>query len=166
MAIHSIKTKSKIPLLFLFGAIALILFGIVIQLYVANTALDLHLHDTYLIIPHFHMILFISFFFGTYASIYYVFPKVFRRYMNEALGLIHFIITFLGTIIIFIPVRCERFAVMPRRYYDYSALESFKAFSQLNYFISIVVLIVFLGQILFVWNFIASIFIGKRSALS
>ena len=51
---------------------------------------------------------------------------------------------------------------MPRRYYDFGAWESFKQFVSLNEFISIVVIIVFFGQLLFVVNFFASIWKGRR----
>jgi cytochrome c oxidase subunit 1 len=51
---------------------------------------------------------------------------------------------------------------MPRRYYDYSNWESFKQFAELNKFISVVVIIVFFTQLLFVFNFFMSIFKGRK----
>jgi cytochrome c oxidase subunit 1 len=82
--------------------------------------------------------------------------------MNNTLGYIHFFVTLAGAYLIFWPMHYEGFAGMPRRYYDYSAWESFKQFDSLNAFISVVVIIVFFTQLLFVFNFFISIFKGRR----
>jgi cytochrome c oxidase subunit 1 len=156
------KASSKIPLLFIFGIIALILFRGIIQLYIANNALDLHFHDTYVVISSFHLTIFICLLFGLFAGVYYSFPKIFRRYMNEALGYIHSLVTIIGTLIMFWPIRYNSLAGVPRHYYDYSAWVSFRQFSAMNYRVSAIAIMVFAAQLLFVFNFITSIFIGKR----
>jgi len=162
MALNILKAKSKVPVLFIAGGISLICFGFFIQIYIANTALDLHFHDTYWVIPHFHLLIFISLFFLLFAAIYYLFPKVFGRYMNRTLGYIHFFMTLAGVFAIFWPMHNQGIAGVPHRYYDYSAWESFKQFSQLNQFICVTVIMVFSGQLLFALNFIISIFTGRR----
>jgi cytochrome c oxidase subunit 1 len=82
--------------------------------------------------------------------------------MNNTLGYIHFFITFIGAYLIFWPMHYEGIAGMPRRYYDYSAWQAFKQFNDLNAFISIVVIIVFFAQFVFVFNFFISIFKGCK----
>src|SRR5690606_15499000 len=126
------------------------------------SALDLHLHDTYFVIANFHLVMGVSAFFGMFAGIYHLFPKMFVRYMNNTLGYLHFFATLVGAYLIFWPMHYEGFAGMPRRYYDYSACESFKQFGSLNAFISVVVIIVFFVQLLFVFNFFMSIFKGRK----
>lgn len=154
--------KFTIPLLFALGFISTFISGGLTGIFLANPFLDIHLHDTYFIIAHFHLVMGVSAFFGMFAGIYHWFPKMFGRFMNKTLGYIHFFITFIGAYLIFWPMHYEGVAGMPRRYYDYSAWESYKQFQGLNAFISIVVIIVFLCQILFVINFFVSIFRGRK----
>ena len=104
----------------------------------------------------------VSAFFGMFAGLYHWFPKMFGRFMNNTLGYIHFFVTFIGAYLIFWPMHYEGAAGMPRRYYDYTAWESFKQFDDLNAFISVVVIITFFAQLLFVVNFFVSMFRGRR----
>ena len=82
--------------------------------------------------------------------------------MNNTLAYIHFWITMVGAYLIFWPMHYEGLAGMPRRYYDFSNWESFKMFQGLNEFISIVAMIVFATQFLFIFNFFYSIFKGRK----
>ena len=61
----------------------------------AATPVDMHIHDTYFIVAHIHYVLFGGSTFGIFAAIYYWFPKMFGRMMNERLGKVHFVLTFL-----------------------------------------------------------------------
>jgi len=158
--------KFTVPMLFALGFISTFISGGLTGIFLANPFLDIHLHDTYFIIAHFHLVMGVSAFFGMFAGIYHWFPKMFGRFMNSTLGYIHFFITLIGSYLIFWPMHYEGMAGMPRRYYDYSAWESFKQFQGLNEFISIVVIIVFLTQLLFVANFFISIFRGRKVTTS
>lgn len=82
--------------------------------------------------------------------------------MNSTIGYIHFWVTLVGAYLIFWPMHYEGMAGMPRRYYDVSGWASFKQFGGLNEFISIVVILVFAVQLLFVFNFFYSIFKGRK----
>src|SRR5690606_14926309 len=108
----------------------------------------------------------VSAFFGMFAGIYHWFPKMFGRFMNNTLGYIHFFVTIIGAYLIFWPMHYEGLAGMPRRYFDYSSWQSFSQFGDLNAFISVVVVIVFFTQILFVFNFFISIYKGKKVTTS
>jgi cytochrome c oxidase subunit 1 len=154
--------KFTVGMLFALGFVSLFISGGLTGIFLGNSALDIHLHDTYFVIAHFHLVMGVSAFFGMFAGIYHWFPKMFGRFMNNTLGYIHFFITLAGAYLIFWPMHYEGFAGMPRRYYDYSAWESFKQFGTLNQFISVVVIIVFFTQLLFVFNFFMSIFKGRR----
>jgi len=154
--------RFNVPMMFALGFVSLFISGGLTGIFLGNSALDLHLHDTYFVIAHFHLVMGVSAFFGMFAGIYHWFPKMFGRFMNNTLGYIHFFVTLAGAYLIFWPMHYEGFAGMPRRYYDYSAWESFKQFASLNEFISTVVIIVFFTQLLFVFNFFMSIFKGRK----
>ncbi|MHB1920753.1 MAG: cytochrome c oxidase subunit I [Chitinophagaceae bacterium] len=152
------------PSLFALGFVSLFISGGLTGIWLGNSALDLDLHDTYFVIAHFHLVMGVSAFFGMFAGIYHWFPKMFGRFMNQTLGFIHFWITFAGAYLIFWPMHYEGLAGMPRRYYEYPAqsLSMFHQFQGLNAFISVVVIIVFMTQLLFVANFFYSIFKGRK----
>jgi len=150
-------------MLFAIGFVSTFISGGLTGIFIGNSFLDIQLHDTYFIIAHFHIVMAVSAFFGLFAGIYHWFPKMYGRYMNDTLGYLHFVITFTGAYLIFWPMHYEGIAGMPRRYYDFSQWSTFNQFQGLNAFISIVTAIVFLGQLLFVMNFVASIFFGHKT---
>ncbi len=154
--------RFTVPMLFAIGFVSLFISGGLTGLFLGNSALDIHLHDTYFVIAHFHIVMGISAFFGMFAGVYHWFPKMYGRFMNNTMGYIHFFITFVGAYVIFWPMHYEGVAGMPRRYYDYSNWESFKQFGELNQMISIAAIIVFFAQIFFVFNYFVSIWKGKK----
>jgi cytochrome c oxidase subunit 1 len=149
-------------MLFAIGFVSLFISGGLTGIWLGNSALDIHLHDTYFVIAHFHLVMGVAGVFGMFAGIYHWYPKMYGRYMNNNLGYIHFWLTIIGAYLIFWPMHYEGFAGMPRRYYDYSNWESFKQFADLNTFISIVAIVTFAVQILFLLNFFYSIFKGRK----
>jgi cytochrome c oxidase subunit 1 len=149
-------------MLFSIGFVSTFISGGLTGIWLGNSSIDIHLHDTYFVIAHFHIVMGVSAFFGLFAGVYHWFPKMFGRFLNNTLSYIHFWITLLGAYLIFWPMHYEGMAGMPRRYYDYSNWESFKQFGDLNHFISIVVIIVFAAQLMFVFNFFYSIFKGRK----
>lgn len=149
-------------MLFAIGFVSLFISGGLTGIFLGNSALDIHLHDTYFVVAHFHIVMGVASFFGMFAGVYHWFPKMFGRYLNNTLGYIHFWVTIIGAYLIFWPMHYEGLAGMPRRYYDFSNWESFKMFGGLNEFISFVALIVFAVQLLFIFNFIYSIFKGRK----
>lgn len=149
-------------MLFAIGFVSLFISGGLTGIWLGNSALDIHLHDTYFVIAHFHIVMGVASMFGMFAGIYHWFPKMYGRYLNNTMGYIHFWVTLAGAYLIFWPMHYEGLAGMPRRYYDYSIWESFKQFVELNRFISTVAMIVFAIQLLFLFNFFYSIFKGRK----
>jgi cytochrome c oxidase subunit 1 len=149
-------------MLFSIGFVSMFISGGLTGIFLGNSALDIHLHDTYFIVAHFHIVMGIAGMFGMFAGIYHWFPKMYGRYLNNTLAYIHFWVTIVGAYCIFWPMHYEGLAGMPRRYYDFSNWVSFNMFAGLNQFISFVSIIVFSAQILFVFNFIYSIFKGRK----
>ncbi|MEO6456238.1 MAG: cbb3-type cytochrome c oxidase subunit I [Ginsengibacter sp.] len=149
-------------MLYAIGFVSLFISGGLTGIFLGNSALDIHLHDTYFIVAHFHIVMGVAGMFGMFAGIYHWFPKMYGRFLNNTLGYIHFWVTFIGSYLIFWPMHYEGLAGMPRHYYDFSSWESFKMFDGLNQFISFVSIIVFAAQLLFVFNFFYSIFKGRK----
>jgi cytochrome c oxidase subunit I len=149
-------------MLFAIGFVSLFISGGLTGIFLGNSALDLHLHDTYFVIAHFHIVMGVASMFGMFAGIYHWFPKMYGRYLNNTMAYIHFWVTMVGAYLIFWPMHYEGLAGMPRRYYDFSSWQSFKQFGGLNEFITIVAGLVFLVQILFIFNFVYSIFKGRK----
>ncbi|HEX5153910.1 MAG TPA: cbb3-type cytochrome c oxidase subunit I [Parafilimonas sp.] len=149
-------------MLFAIGFVSMFISGGLTGIWLGNSALDIHLHDTYFIIAHFHLVMGVASMFGMFAGVYHWYPKMFGRYLNNTLGYIHFWITLAGAYLIFWPMHYEGLAGMPRRYYDYSTWVSFNQFNGLNRMITIVALIVFAVNLLFLFNFFYSIFKGRK----
>ncbi len=149
-------------MLFSIGFVSLFISGGLTGIFLGNSTLDIHLHDTYFVVAHFHIVMGVASFFGMFAGVYHWFPKMYGRYLNNTMAYIHFWVTIVGAYLIFWPMHYEGLAGMPRRYLDFSNWSSFNQFEGLNRFISIVSFIVFAVQLLFVFNFFYSIFKGRR----
>ncbi|MEI9943908.1 MAG: cbb3-type cytochrome c oxidase subunit I [Chitinophagaceae bacterium] len=112
---------------------------------------------------HFHIVMGVASMFGMFAGIYHWFPKMFGRYINTTLGYIHFWVTMIGAYLIFWPMHYEGLAGMPRRYLDKSIWLSFNQFGDLDKMITIVSIIVFAVQLMFVFQFLLFYFQRKKS---
>jgi cytochrome c oxidase subunit 1 len=149
-------------MLFAIGFVSLFISGGLTGIFLGNSTLDIHLHDTMFVVAHFHIVMGVASFFGMFAGIYHWFPKMYGRYLNNLMAYIHFWVTMIGAYLIFWPMHYEGFAGMPRRYYSVSQWETFRHFDGLNQFISFVATVVFMAQILFIFNFFYSIFKGRK----
>ncbi len=149
-------------MLYAIGFVSMFISGGLTGIFLGNSSLDIHLHDTYFVIAHFHIVMGVSAMFGMFAGVYHWYPKMFGRYMNNTLAYIHFWITIMGAYLIFWPMHYEGLAGMPRRYYDYTPWVSFDHFEGLNRAISTVAIIVFAVQLLFLFNFFYSIWKGRK----
>jgi len=149
-------------MMFCLGFVSLFISGGLTGIFLGNSTLDIHLHDTYFVIAHFHIVMGVAGFFGMFAGIYHWFPKMFGRFLNNTMSYIHFWVTMIGSYLIFWPMHYEGLAGMPRRYLDYSNWLSFNQFHDLNKFISTVAMVVFAVQLMFIFNFFYSIFKGRK----
>jgi len=149
-------------MLFAIGFVSMFISGGLTGIWLGNSTIDIHVHDTYFVIAHFHIVMGVSAFFGMFAGVYHWFPKMFGRYLNNTLGYIHFWVTMVGAYLIFWPMHYMGLAGVPRRYLDFTPWTSFNKFGDLNKMISIVTIIVFAVSLLFVFNFFYSIFKGRK----
>jgi cytochrome c oxidase subunit 1 len=149
-------------MLFAIGFVSVFISGGLTGIYLGDSTIDIQLHDTYFVVAHFHLVMGVASVFGMFAGIYHWFPKMFGRMMSPWLGYLHFWITLPAAYLIFWPMYYEGLAGMPRRYFDFAGWTSFNQFEGLNAFISVVAIIAFSTQLVFLMNFFYSIFWGEK----
>jgi len=109
------KIRLNSAMLFAVGLLAMFVMGGLSGVTLGTVPFDLHVHDTYYVVAHFHYVLFGGSVYGIFAAIYHWFPKITGRMMNETLGRIHFVLTFIGTNLTFLPMHELGLQGMPRR---------------------------------------------------
>ena len=155
-------------MLFAVGLVSTFITGGVTGIILADSALDIAIHDTYFVVAHFHIVMGMSAVFGMFAGVYHWFPKMYGKMLNTRLGYAHFWITIVGAYGVFFPMHFVGLAGAPRRYYDYSVYGEFDNNSlnmmmDLNVIITVFAIIAALGQILFLFNFFYSIYRGPKA---
>jgi cytochrome c oxidase subunit 1 len=155
-------------MLFAIALVSTFITGGVTGIILADSALDIAIHDTYFVVAHFHIVMGMSAVFGMFAGVYHWFPKMYGRMMNNRMGYVHFWITIVGAYGVFFPMHFVGLAGAPRRYYDYSVYgefdtESFNMIMDLNVIITVFAIIAALGQLIFLFNFFYSIYRGPAA---
>jgi cytochrome c oxidase subunit 1 len=155
-------------MLFAIGLVSTFITGGVTGIILADSALDIMLHDTYFVVAHFHIVMGMSAVFGMFAGVYHWFPKMFGRMLNTRLGYAHFWVTLIGAYGVFFPMHFVGLAGAPRRYYDYSSYSefdnnSFELMVDLNQIITAFAILAAIGQVIFLFNFFYSIFRGPKA---
>jgi cytochrome c oxidase subunit 1 len=151
------------PMLFALAFVSLFIIGGLSGIFMAATPVDIYIHDTYFIVAHIHYVLFASSLFGIFAGIYYWFPKMFGRKMNEGLGKVHFVLTFIFANCTFFPMHMVGVAGLRRRIPDITAGALEGRLLPLNEFMSISALILGAVQLFFLANFLWSLFGGEKA---
>ncbi|TWP52641.1 cytochrome c oxidase subunit I [Lentzea tibetensis] len=146
------------PMLFSVGFIVTFLFGGLSGILLAAPAIDFHVSDTYFVVAHFHYVLYGTIVFATFAGIYFWFPKITGRMLDEPLGKLHFWTTFLGFHGTFLVQHWLGNEGMPRRYADYLASDGFTA---LNTVSTIGAYVLGASTLPFIWNIFKSYRYGE-----
>jgi cytochrome c oxidase subunit 1 len=107
------------PMLFALGFLFLFTIGGVTGIVLATVGVDVHFHDTYFVVAHFHYVMVGGTLMAIMGGIYYWFPKMFGRMVNEFWARISFVLIFVGFNVTFFPQFILGAMGMPRRYYDY-----------------------------------------------
>lgn len=155
--------KLNPAMLFAIGVVSLFITGGLTGLILADSALDINLHNTYFVVAHFHIVMGVASMFGTFAGVYHWFPKLFGRMMNNKLGYVHFWLTLISAYGVFMPMHYIGLAGVPRRYYNYTAFEQFNIYADVNTFISICAFIGGFAQVVFFFNFFYSALKGPKA---
>jgi cytochrome c oxidase subunit 1 len=146
------------PMLFSIGFIVTFLFGGLSGILLAAPAIDFHVSDTYFVVAHFHYVLYGTIVFATFAGIYFWFPKITGRFLDEPLGKLHFWTTFIGFHATFLVQHWLGNEGMPRRYADYLASDGF---TTLNMISTIGAYILGASTLPFIWNIFRSYRFGE-----
>ena len=149
------------PMLHALAFVSMFVIGGLTGIFAASTPVDLYLHDTYFIVGHLHYVLFGGSLFGIFAGITFWFPKMFGRMLNETLGKIHFLLTFIFFNTVMFPMFILGIAGMPRRIYDYTQYAHLAHVGGLNRMMSVAAFCLGLAQLLFIVNFFWSLCRGK-----
>ena len=113
------------PMLWSVGFLVTFLLGGLTGVILASPPLDWHLNDSYFVVAHFHYVLFGTIVFAAFAGVYFWFPKMTGRMMDERLGKLHFWLTLVGFHVTFFVQHFLGEAGMPRRYVDYLETDRF-----------------------------------------
>jgi cytochrome c oxidase subunit 1 len=148
------------PMLFALSFVSMFIIGGLSGIFMAATPVDIFIHDTYFIVGHIHYVLFGGSAFGIFGGIYFWFPKMFGRMMNETLGKLHFFLSFIFFNGTFFTMHILGAGGFPRRLADPYHYDTFAHMQGLNQFMTICALGMGAAQLIFAANFLYSIFAG------
>ena len=155
--------KLPTPMLNALAFVTMFVIGGLSGIFMASLAVDIFIHDTYYIVAHIHYVVFGGSVFGLFAGIYYWFPKMFGRMMNEKLGKIHFWLTFIAMNVTFFPMHILGVGGHMRRIYNPMQYDFLHDLQWINVMITWGAIVLGITQFIFAWNFIHSIFRGKKA---
>ena len=151
------------PMLFAIGFVSTFITGGLTGIILGDSALDINVHDTYFVVAHFHLVMGISALYGMLAGMYHWFPIMFGKMMNKNLGYVHFWITAISAYGVFFPMHFIGMAGLPRRYYTNSNFPLFDDLADTNQIITMFAIMGAAGQLVFLYNFIYSMYYGKKA---
>ncbi|HXV01147.1 MAG TPA: cytochrome c oxidase subunit I [Caulobacteraceae bacterium] len=148
------KLRLRTPLLFVFGFIINFVIGGLTGVMVASVPIDTQVHDTYFIVAHLHYVLIGGAVFPLLGAIYYWFPKVYGRLLNERLGQLNFWLAMVGFNLTFFPMHLLGLMGMPRRIYTY---QPEMGWGPMNLLATVGALIFFASFLLLLFNIVSSL---------
>jgi cytochrome c oxidase subunit 1 len=152
-------------MLFAVGFVAMFVIGGLSGIFMAATPVDMNIHDTYFIVGHLHYVLFGGSTFAIFAGLYYWFPKMFGRMMDERLGKLHFLLSFVFFNGTFFFMHIIGMRGHPRRVanpYLYKFLDN-PGIHFMNEFMTVSALLLGAAQLLLIYNVAASLLAGRRA---
>ncbi|MDH3591955.1 MAG: cbb3-type cytochrome c oxidase subunit I [Planctomycetota bacterium] len=143
--------------------VSMFIIGGLSGIYMAATPVDSQIHDTYFIVAHLHYVLFTGSLFGVFAGVYYWFPKMFGRKMDEKLGKVHFWLTFILANGTFFMMHIVGLGGMQRRIANPLAYEGLLRWEGINQFMTVCAFALFISQVVFLFNFFKSLGSGEKA---
>jgi cytochrome c oxidase subunit 1 len=151
------------PMLFALGTVFVFGLGGLTGIFLGTISTDLYLHDTMFVVGHFHLTMAAASFLASFAGIYYWFPKMFGRKMNEGLAKAHFWTSVVFITLVFTGQLVAGYSGMPRRYYDPYIHPFLEHLLPLNQWTSYFAFALAGGQLFFVVNFFRSLRAGEKA---
>lgn len=151
------------PMLFALGFVSVFVSGGLGGFFLGSAWTDIQLHDTYFVVGHFHFTMAMSPLFAAFAGVYYWFPRFFGRMMNEKLGKIHFWFTIAGSYLVFLTMHILGVGGMIRHTYDPTQYDVMRYLQPLNVFVTYCAFALAASQLIFVFNFVWSLFKGPQA---
>ena len=145
-------------ILFSCGFIVNFVLGGITGVALAQVPFDIHVHDTYFVVAHFHYIVYGGSVFVIFSSIYHWYPKFTGKMLDEKLGMIHFVLTFIGFNLCFAPQHWLGLNGMPRRVAEYDP-----QFTLVNQISSVGALLMAISTLPFLWNILYSFIKGEKA---
>ena len=153
--------KYTTAMLFAVAFVLQFLVGGVDGVFMASLAVDYEIHATYWVVSHIHYVLFGGSVFGFFAGMYYWFPKMTGRYLDEALGKLHFWVLLIGFNMTFMPMHFLGLLGMPRRIATYHSNRI--GWADWNWVVTIGAFTIAAGILLFIVNLLISLWAGRRA---
>jgi cytochrome c oxidase subunit 1 len=153
------------PMLWALAFVAEFLIGGVTGIFLGASGADVYFHDTYFVLAHFHYTFFPIAIIGTFAGVTFWFPKMFGKLMSDTWGKIHFWGTIIPFNCIFIPLFLLGIGGQHRRIYNYEHFPELagQGMQDLRIFATVALLVMLAFQVIFLINFIGSMFKGKKA---
>jgi len=148
---------------FALAFVSMFVIGGLSGIFMASTPVDLFVHHTYFIVAHIHYVLFGGSIFAVFGAIYFWFPKMFGRMMNETWGKVHFFLTFIFFNLTFFPMHNLGLGGMMRRIADPMVYEHLRQLQPINQLCTIGAMGLGLTTFIFLWNMIYSIRNGPKA---
>ena len=159
--LHRASIRFTVPMLNTLAFVSMFVIGGLSGIYMANSPVDIYIHDTYYIVAHIHYVVFGGSVFAIFGGIFYWFPKMYGRHMNATLGKIHFWLSFLAFNGVFFPMHILGVGGHMRRIANPMQYEFLQSMQPINVFITICAFMLGAAQILLLINVFWSIFRGK-----
>ena len=159
--LHRASIRFTVPMLNTLAFVSMFVIGGLSGIYMANSPVDIYIHDTYYIVAHIHYVVFGGSVFAIFGGIFYWFPKMFGRHMNATLGKIHFWVSFLAFNGVFFPMHILGVGGHMRRISNPMQYEFLQHMQGINVFITVCAFILGVAQFLLLFNIFWSMFRGK-----
>lgn len=151
------------PMLFAVSFVSMFIIGGLSGIFMAATPVDMFIHDTYFIVAHIHYVVFCGTVMAIFGAIFFWFPKMFGRMMNEKLGRIHWFLTFVFMNLTFFMMHIIGIGGHPRRIASLMKYDTLSHMQPMNRMITYAAIGLGVAQLLFLINFFYSLFKGPKA---